>query len=62
MPLGSCFAWISLSGTSTLVQKNLYVVGDSDALLSRASLSFSIIKEFKPANPLHQYKTVLSDG
>ena len=32
----------------TLVQENLYVVGDAVALLGRSSASFSFIKQFSP--------------
>ncbi len=45
-----------------LVQEYSYVVDDTVAFLGRRSRSFSFVKQLEPANPLYQYKTVLSDG
>ena len=46
----------------SLIQEDLGVVYDMVAFLGRRSRSFSLVKQLEPAHPLHQYKTVLSDG
>jgi hypothetical protein len=45
-----------------LVQEDPGVVDDAVAFLGWRSRSFSLVKQLEPTNPLHQYKTVLSNG